>query len=192
MTVGKGTMETYSIHTKWECATIALRCWERETSSGIYYCGEILINSSFGSWANTWTACGQPFKQFLQKAEFDYVFTKFMANRLHRFDYEASVASVRKMILRKRQEGYVDKDEAREAWDLLYEYEPGSGANERDFGDAMLSIGSDMSYENPLKENFADPCAWDTRTKYDCQAVGFWGQIWPEFLAELKKETSSG
>ena len=62
-----------------EWANITLRCWDNPPHAGtsrteMYYCGEIVIHSSHGNWANTWTACGEPFKRFLLDVEFDYIF----------------------------------------------------------------------------------------------------------------------
>ena len=82
----------------------------------MYYCGEIVINSSFGTWSNTWTACGVPFKQFLTRAEFDYLFTKFMGIKLNCFDGNATMVQIKQDIMERRKSGSLDKDEAREAW----------------------------------------------------------------------------
>lgn len=105
--VTKGICERYSVLNGHEHATVVLRCWDNPppagSSRGMYYCGEIMIHSTFGSWANTWTACGVPFKRFLIGAEFGYVFTKFMGADLERFDGEATLKQIKSDIIRQRR-----------------------------------------------------------------------------------------
>lgn len=194
MSVTKDTVERYSIRTDHEHASIFIRCWDRMANvgtphEGIYYCGEIAINSSYGSWGYTWTACGSPFKKFLIGAEFGYVFTKFMGSDLHRFDGPASVREMFTVIARDRREGSMSKSEAREAWDLLDEARDEAECGSRDFGDAMRYVAGNLPLEHPMRDNFNDCMAWPHCTKYEIQAEGFWKTIWPEFVGALRAET---
>ena len=196
MPVTKTTRECYEVRegTPYgEWANITLNCWQRMANvgtkhEGIYYCGEITIQSSFGTWGYIWTACSTPFKHFLQKAEFDYVFTKFMGTKLDRFDGEASVLEAFKWITEGRRRGEMSKHEAREAWDALDDVRSMAECGEHDFGAAMMDVARSLDDRHPLHDHFADPSGWPRCTKYDCQAQGFWRQLWPLFIEALKAE----
>lgn len=192
MTVTKTTRECYEVRAGHEWANIMMRCWDNPppegSRRGMYYCGEITIQSSFGTWGYVWTACGVPFKQFLVRAEFDYVFTKFMGTKLDRFDGEASAREVSKWITGGRRERHLSKAEAREAWEAFGELRSMVEHSEHDFGAAMMDVARSLGREHPLHDNFADPCEWPRETHYDHQAAGFWRQLWPPFIEALRAE----
>jgi hypothetical protein len=195
MPVTKTTRECYEVRDGQrggEWANITLACWDRPVGRGpgrdTYYCGEITIQSSFGTWGYIWTACSTPFKHFLTKVEFDYVFTKFMGTKLDRFDGEASVLKAFKWITEGRRRGEMSKHEAREAWDALDDVRSVAECGEHDFGTAMMDVARSLDDRHPLHDHFADPCGWPRCTKYDCQAQGFWRQLWPLFIEALKAE----
>lgn len=176
-----------------EWANITLKCWDNPPQPGysrtsMYYCGEITIQSSFGTWGYIWTACAVPFKQFLLGAEFDYVFTKFMGHKLDRFDGEASVREVRKWITTDRRMGGMSKAEAREAWEAVDDAESQMECSEHDYGAAMMDVARTLGNRHPMHNNFADPCGWPRCTRYDAQAASFWKQIWPLFCNALRAE----
>jgi hypothetical protein len=196
MPVTKTTRECYEVRDGQrggEWANITLACWDRMANvgtkhEGIYYCGEITIQSSFGTWGYIWTACANPFKEFLAGAEFDYVFTKFMGTKLDRFDGDASVREVCKWITEGRRDGSLSKSEAREAWDALEDVRSVAEYGEHEFGTAMMDVARSLDDRHPLHDHFADPCGWPRCTKYDAQAQGFWRQLWPLFIEALKAE----
>jgi hypothetical protein len=198
MPVTKSVRECYEVrednpHGEW--ANITLHCWSRlanrgTKNEGTYYCGEITIQSSFGTWGYIWTACANPFKVFLQQVEFGYVFTKFMGTNLDRFDGEASAREVLKSIIEERRRGYISKANAREAWDAFEDVRSVAECSEHDFGTAMMDVARGLDSNHPLHDLFADPCGWPKATKYDAQAQGFWRQLWPLFVAELHLETA--
>ena len=193
MPVTKTTRECYEVRENHEWANITLACWDRTANvgtkhEGTYYCGEITIQSSFGTWGYVWTACGVPFKQFLMRAEFDYVFTKFMGTKLHRHDGDGTMQQLRRDIIEQRRQGSLDRDEAREAWGAVDWERERIESDETSCDYALMEVASQLGKDHPMREHFADPCAWPRVTKHDCQAVGFWEKIWPEFVAELKKE----
>lgn len=192
MTVTKTTREAYEIWKDHEYATITLKCWDRPVGEKeTYYCGEIMINSSFGSWANTWTACASPFKKFLIRLDFGYFFSKLAGTSLEKFDGEASVKEMFKILIERRKSFSMSRLEAREAWQEL-EFDKGTAeSDERSFGDAMMAVAQALGEHHPMHDDFADPSGWPKVTKPDCQAVGFWEKIWPEFVAELKKEIAN-
>ena len=191
MTVTKSTRECYEIRPAkhpGEWATITIAQWQaKRDPRGTNYGGEIVINSTFGTWGNTWSACAVPFKQFLIGLDFDYIFTTFMGHRLNQFDAEASWDAILKRIIRQRREGHLDKAEAREAWATVIEHRDDM-MNDVGFGYAMFEIAKRLDHHHPMRDHFADPMAWETHNRYDHQAVCFWNQIWPEFTAALRVE----
>ena len=194
MPVTKSVRECYEVRENHEWANIALACWDRPANVGTqhectYYCGEITIQSSFGTWGHVWTACGVPFKQFLMRVEFDYVFTKFMGTKLARYDGQATLREVRREIMRARRQRGMSKPEAREAWDAVDFEIDRIESSESDCGYAFMDVARDLGRDHPMREFFADPCAWPRMTKPDCQAIGFWCELWPSFLGALKAET---
>lgn len=195
--VTKSVMETYTISANHEHATIALRCWSRTVKrhdgkpDGTYYCGEVLINSSFGSWANTWTACGFPFKEFLAAAGFDYLFTKFMGSKLERHDGEGTLKELRRDILQQRRENRLDCAQAREVWDAVDWERDRIESDETSCGYALLEVASRIGDRHPMRDYFADPSGWPRITRPDCQAAGFWRELWPHFVAELEREKAA-
>lgn len=185
--VTKSVMETYTIRNRGEYATIALRCSEAKGEDR-YYTGEILINSSFGSWANYWGACGRPFKEFLQKLDFHYTFGKFMGASLEVFDEDETIADIKRKLIEVRRENRITHEEVRDLWEQVDDIETYS---EESFGNGCREIGSNLGPRHPLHDYFNEP--WDLkRTKPDVQATGFWREIWPHFITELKKETDAG
>lgn len=191
MSITKTTdAEVYRIWKDHEWATIMLRCWSRPVNSGgretTYYCGEIMIHSSFGAWANTWTACGEPFKAFLLDAEFDYVFTKFMGTELRVWDGEATVKGLQLRVIEWRRDGELSKDEARSLWDEISANGLELETSERDFVECAYRIASDLDTPN-IRHVLSEP--WEFgRKQHDQQAVGFWRQLWPEFTQALRAE----
>ena len=191
MSVTKSTAERYAVHTSGgEYASIVLRDWSRpvnidQVRTTTYYCGEIQIHSSFGSWANTWTACGVPFKQFLLGAEFEYLFIKFMGTKFRVFDGEASFKSLVEKVLRDRREGGIGKEEARDIYGDLDDAQEELEAGSDSFVNTLFRLMEDR--RGRAFKMFAEP--WDLIVrKPDCQAVGFWREIWPEFTAALREE----
>ncbi len=194
MTVTKSVRECYEVRKGHEWANITLACWDRPANVGTqhectYYCGEITIQSSFGTWGYVWTACGVPFKRFLMRAEFDYVFTKFMGAKLDRHDGDGTMRQLRRDIIEQRRQGSLDRDEAREAWDAVEWERDRIESDETSCGYALMEVASRLGDRHPMREHFADPSAWPRAKKHDCQAVGFWRELWPSFIAELRRET---
>lgn len=187
MSVTKTTdAEHYIVRKNLEWASIVVRCWQAEEYGKTRHCGEILIHSSYGSWANSWGYCGSQFKQFLIGLNFDYIFTKFMGHEFKVFDGELSVRRLRDRLIESRKEGGVTKDEARECWDEIEGRESELESSEREFVDAVYAIVHRVD-SGRVQRIFCEP--WELiRKTADQQAVGFWRDIWPEFAAALKAE----
>lgn len=194
MPVTKTMRECYEVRENHEWANITLACWDRPANVGTkhectYYCGEITIQSSFGTWGYVWTACGAPFKQFLMRAEFDYVFTKFMGTKLERHDGPGTFRQVQLDILKQRRQGSICCSEAREVWDAVVWERERIEASETSCGYALMEVASRIGRKHPMHDAFSDPCAWPRITKPNAQAVGFWRDLWPSFLDALRAET---
>ena len=113
-------MERYSIRGAgglW--ATIAIRGWERQGAGEMLQGGEILINSDYGNFASQWGNLGMPMKQFLATVGRDYLLRNLAGLSLYEFDFDASVARVKREVIRDRKDGALDHDEARNAWNAI-------------------------------------------------------------------------
>lgn len=194
----------YRVRTNYEYATIAIREWQgRGIDDTPRELGEILIYSSFGSWAYQWGHLGRPFKRWLLTAEFDYVFTKFMGTKLRVFDGEGSVKEMRCRVIEKRRYGDIDKPTARALWDELEANESEAESSERDFVETMSAISQRFEdgwsvdtddierlserQRNAAMQLLSEP--WERiARKHDHQAVGFWRDIWPVFINYLRAE----
>lgn len=200
MPVTKSIRECYEVRgngRSHEWANITLHCWDRPANVGTphectYYCGEITIQSSFGTWGYIWTACARPFKEFLCGIEFDYAFTKFMGLKLDRFDGEATLREIRRDIIERRRSGSLDKSEARDAWGLVGDEDERIASDDRTaYGYAMWDIGSRLDDRHPMRDYFNDPSGWPNVTRHDSQAVGFWRELWPVFVQALRDEAAA-
>jgi hypothetical protein len=194
MAVTKSVRECYEVRENHEWANITLACWDRPANVGTphettYYCGEITIQSSFGTWGYVWTACGVPFKRFLMRAEFDYVFTKFMGVKLQRHDGDGTLQQLRRDIIEQRRQGSIDKTEARDVWSAVDWESERIESDPTSCGYALMEVARQIGDSHPMHDHFADPCAWSMATRPDSQAVGFWRELWPSFIAELRRET---
>lgn len=197
MPVTKSVRECYEVREDKRCgewANITLKCWDNppkaDSTRGMYYCGEITIHSSYGSWAYTWTACANPFKQFLCGIDFGYAFGKFMGTALDVFDGAATLKQIRRDILQERRQGSLDREEAREVWDLVKDEDDRiEHGGPSDYGYAMWDIGGRLDRGHPMRDYFNDPSGWPRCTHDDYSAAGFWRTLWPLFIAELRRET---
>lgn len=183
------TAEVYRIRTTGhEWATIVLFEWQATGNDGTQReCGEILIHSGFGSWANSWGHLGTPFKSFLLKAECDYIATKFMGADAYKFDGALTVRELRRRLLRWRQESQLNKDEARQLWDYIEEREVELECSTHDFVGAMQQGETELVSSKAMRRFLQEP--WESlATSLDIQFAGFWREVWPVFLEQLKAE----
>lgn len=198
MPVTKSVRECYEVRDGrpvGEWANITLHCWDRLANvgtphEGTYYCGEITIQSSFGTWGYIWTACANPFKEFLQEVEFDYAFGKFLGARLEQFDGDGSMRAMRDRIIESRKHRWLSKEDARALWDTLKEREEWATSSQDDWvralGDAEQSLRLDRRPD--AAELLSEPWEYIQTRPKPC-AVNFWRTLWPLFIAELRGET---
>lgn len=87
--------------------------------------GSIMIDSSYGSWNNGWSAMGEDYNipTFFMKANSDYLANKLWdhdkSNKV--FDSDDANKELKKMILKARKERDIDTDQARVYYDLVNE-----------------------------------------------------------------------
>ena len=181
--------QTYRVRTaRHEWATIVLFGWQATRNDGTpRECGEILINSGFGQWAYSWGHLGVPFKRFLLKAERGYIATKFMAADAHKFDGQLTVRELRLRLLRWRKEGQLNKDEARQLWDYIEQNEFELESSTHDFVGAMQQAETELISTKAIIRFLQEP--WEhIATSLDIQFAGFWREVWPVFLDQLRSE----
>jgi len=190
MFVKKTTSEIYEIRKHGEYANISLREWSKPELQ--QFGGEMMVHSSFGSWAYTWGATGQPFKHFLARLTFDYMMGKLMGPETEVFDAEASIKNAMKELIQARRDEKWDKDAVREAYNELGEH-LSSSMSQADFGyicRTLSEIVAETADENGCDNIFYEP-HYMMATKVNPQAKGFWEHLWPEFVATIKKEIES-
>ncbi|MBJ9658822.1 hypothetical protein I5588_30335 [Burkholderia multivorans] len=171
-------MERYSLrgdHGVW--ATIALREWETTREhGGVHHCGEILINSDYGNYAYSWGNMGAPIKQFLAHIGRDYLLDKLAGLSRFEFDFDASVAAVKREILQQRRDGSLDRDEAREAWNDI----PADNQGKDLFIHELFRIDSLGEEPWHFVEDRERPCL-----------AGFWTHVWVPFAQHLHAELAA-
>lgn len=174
-----GAVERYTVRNGYDYATIVIVEWPpRQDSHGPIYGGEILVNSSFGSYCNSWSHCGQPFKLFLAGLDFGYFMTKCLGLAADEYDGEGTLRAVKKRIIAERRYGNFDRFDARTAWDALDDYEIEHSEYGLRDATGCYEIGEALGPE------------WYEliRKRPTAQSRGFWRDIWPHFVAAVRAE----
>lgn len=181
--------ESYAVRNGHEWATIHIRSW---ASLGIddqpREVGEIMIHSSFGSWAYQWGHLGQPFKEWIAKTtDRGYIGRKFMGGEAYVFDGPKTVAGLRESLLERRRDGGITKATAREVWDWINDNEGPLESSDREFVNTMHTGETQIVMVEGLKYFFSEP--WERlQTVLDWQFQGFWREIMPAFQQALRDE----
>lgn len=199
MSVTKNTdYEAYTVRKDGEWANILLHSLSRQSACGTktYLGGELIINSSFGSWGNTWGHCGMPFKRFLVGLEFHYMMGKLMPASLSEYDGDATVASLKRRLLEMRRKHRLDKEYTAELWQEICGHDYEMGESLESFVRACGEIQREMEepwYRRPgrdmelVEELLGEP--WLMAEERDKPAaVGFWNTLWGEFTDHLRTE----
>lgn len=202
MSVTKTTgAEVYSVKNAGEWATIVVRSWAEPTQDGpLRHRGELLINSTFGSWSNYWSAPGVPFKQFLAGVEFDYLMSKLMGRELEEHDGDATFKYLKERMLEMRRKGRIDKDAAAWLWREMNERHESLEGSVESFVWACGSILDEAkeswstTHTRHAMDEFAELLdeSWNyTKTRINPSAKGFWRDIWGEFIKSIEDEIVS-
>lgn len=144
--------------------------------------GSLAIQSSYGTFAYTWGATGDgPFLSFLLDLDFDYFMGKARPG-YREFDAEATIAELRRMVIRARREGWggiSDREKGREAWDFLAEMDPVCQSAEYFLSELLRCdlisemVGGDYDF---------------CRQRPNPNARGFWQELWPVLCDHWRQE----
>jgi hypothetical protein len=193
--------EVYHVRADHEWATIAIRGWQAKgVDDRPREIGEILIYSSFGSWAYQWCHLGEPFKPWLAGGiEMHYIAEKFLGSKAYVFNGERTVRDLRQSLLEHRRTGDITKADARAIWDFIDENESEMESSGDRFVERMHDCMShadwpprngrysDAGPERGARHFLEEP--WDRIcTSIDHQFAGFWRTIMPAFQQALKDE----
>lgn len=189
----------------YEWATICWTGWRATGNDGTpRECGEILIHSSFGSWANQWGHLGIAFDEWLQDAECDYCAGKFMGSAAYKFDGEKSVRHLRQSLLEHRKAGDITKNDARTIWSWIEDNKLSLESSEHEFVQVLSDCAGSAVWQDARKGKpswdtgpglgachfLAEP--WDRpATSLDRSFAGFWRDLWPVFVEHLKARPAS-
>lgn len=199
MSVTKTTgAEVYSVKSAGEWATIVVRAWDEPGKDGQpWHRGELLINSTFGSWSNYWNAPGIPFKQFLVGLDFDYLMGKLLGRHVEEHDGLGTFRYLKERMLEMRRKGRIDKDGAAWLWREMNDRHESLEGSVESFvgacGDILKEAKESWSTKHTrhamdeLSELLSE--SWShTKTRVTPAAKGFWRDIWPKFIQALKLE----
>lgn len=178
MNIVKTTMDCYRIRNNGEHATICLSGYhlQRDDRHGC----ELLINSSYGSFAYHWSHCGEPYRKFLIGLDKGYLLGKLVPQKdLYEYDNVGSLRALRQHILENRREDVLGKGWARKLWDSSCDLDSFLSAEE------FVSAIQEDNELNKLNE------PWDfCRTKQCARYDHFWNEIWVPFVNQLKEEVN--
>ncbi|WP_101048891.1 hypothetical protein [Macromonas nakdongensis] len=196
--------DVYHVRASHEWATIAVKGWQAiDVDQRPREIGEILIHSSYGSWAYRWSHLGKPFKGWLAEADDpSYIAGKFLGSEAYVFDGEKTVRQLRQSLLEHRKTGDITKGDARAIWDWIEynEYDLESSSDRfvermrdcEDEADWPTQSGrfKDATPERGARYFLQEP--WERiATSLDRSFVRFWEVLMPVFQQALRDEIES-
>lgn len=193
--------DVYSVRANHEWATIAVNGWQgRGVDGRPREIGEIMIHSSYGSWAYQWGYLGQPFKTWLANTnDRSYIAGKFLGEKATVFDGEKTVRELQRDLLNARRQGDIEKEDARAIWDFIQDKQDEMEGSADLFVERMYDCTSNADW-TPRNGRYSDagpgPGAryfllepWERiATSPDRGFVGFWDTIMPVFQQALRDE----
>lgn len=184
MPVTKTSADRYTVRHAGEYAAIFLNEWSEPGENGPRYLGEIAINSSFGSWAHQWSACGKPFRAFLAQLDPGYLMDKLAGASAYVFDGQASMQLAFGKVLKARRLRELDRDEARDLWDALVGVQDDASSGSSLFVYLLSGIED--------RHGILDEPWYMVTQKENPQLAGFLRYLWPEFVSALVSERNPG
>lgn len=182
MPVTKTVADRYTVCHAGEYAAIFINEWSEPGEKGLRHLGEIAINSSFGSWAHQWGACGMPFRAFLSQVDRSYLVDKLAGASAYVFDGEASMRKAFLKVIEARRRREIGQEEARELWDALSDVEEEAASGSSIFIHLLCGI-------DDKNEILAEPWHMVTQ-KENPQMAGFLRELWPEFITTIQHESA--
>lgn len=198
--------EAYSVRAgeqDMEWATIIIRGWQAPGNDGRpREIGEILVHSSYGSWAYQWGHLGQPFKEWLATMnDKHYVAGKFLGTNAYVFDGEKTLQGLRESILEARRAGDLPKSDARTIWDYVEENSVEMESSEDRFVDKMYDCMREADWQDLDRQSKYPATApsrdarhfleepWERIQRgLNRQFATFWDLMIPPFQATLRQE----
>lgn len=143
------------------------------------YAATFCCYSSFGTYGHHWSHMGEPFHEFVQHLDEDYLLSK-IAHKEN--SPEKLVRNVRDRIKMARHDRGLSKEDARAAWDAVYEIES-------EYGGEAIGV---MLYENhDIHKAGIEWCDIGGQ-EWPIEASQFVRKLWPLFAAEYKKLKERG
>jgi len=134
----------------------------------------VSVLSDYGSFGYCWSHIGSsPWWEFLADLDFEYAMRKMMGARYDvALNLDAACAKVREVVIERRRDGGMSREDARALWDAL------PSCDESTFLADLDHHSGGRMYRHEL---------WDLRwTEPNPQARGFWEEIWPHFVAGIQ------
>lgn len=178
-TIKKTSAEVYEVWADGEFACIAIQCHNFSENRNA---GRIMIHSTYGAWGYCWGSTGPLFKEFLCKLDCAYTAVKFGAKDV--FDETATLEA---MIADLRENLEIEKfPYSTEFYEAIGFIQDRIKNPEGSFETWFYNSSDDYIIYNhfgygmdlPMRHN---PCP---------QFKGFWDQLWPLFIKQIKDELS--
>lgn len=155
----------------------------REGDGGPTWWCYVAVISDWGNFGHLWSHCGREPVEFLSGLEFDYAMQKLMWDDFKVFRADAYLGELRQHVLQCRRDGAITREEARKTWEAIEEAEDVGGGSRDLISQHLYGLDHD---ERPGLDT-------DSIVEFDGmvpnpQAVGFWRDCWPHFIAALKEK----
>lgn len=139
---------------------------------------ELTINSSFGNVGYTWGSMGCEAHRFFDSDDKHYLMNKLFGEHAYVFDFDSTIAELKRSVLRERRGRDSDKHEAKERWDAI-----GSLEETRDQGFFYHQF-----LTNRVLSEWYEPTEIPCCTILNQSAEGLWKHLWPHFVTALKEQ----
>lgn len=149
--------------------------------------GSFKCISDYGNYSHIWGSIGErSLREFLCSLDKHYFLKKVTEYKYLEFDCEATLAGIRKDILKYRREGEIDKELARECFD---EAQPGTDLSDCDNSTLFWERLYQSSILNGAYDGEGTNVNTQERIKPQCQ--GFWDIVWPVACEIWREELKS-
>lgn len=143
--------------------------------------GRVVILSDYGDWSYWWGHRGSASTAaFLSQLDCDYMCNKLLGTSSQELDPDRTHRAMQDAVLRARRELVFTKEEAREEWEGLQDFE-----------------GDQRSFETWAADSRLDDAYEFARHKLNSTWQHFWGRLWlphvrPALQAFAEKEKAQG
>lgn len=141
-----------------------------------YYWCQLTINSGYGTVSHYWGAMAHPAARFLAGCDRGYLIGKLWGAESRVFCAREAIKDLRELVRQKRLDTYLNKEDARAAYDEL---------DELPLTDDATEFWTAVQDSTTLGDIFNDPCNWPDGKIENPAATGLFKTLWPEFLQAL-------